>query len=188
MPACKKPSWHRLLFAACLALAAATARADFAIHSAHADFAGNELRVQAVLDLSLSAPAEEALHRGIPLDIVFEVALEKYRRFWWNEDWGTWVLDRRIRFHALSDRYLVTGPTPDAHESFATLPEALRHMGNLQELRMSLERDIDEDGDYRIHLRARLDIESLPTLLRPVAYASPGWRLNSGWSTWRLSR
>lgn len=188
MPVCKRPSWRRVLLAGWLLFGAAGGvRADFSIQTVQADFAGNELRVDAALDLGLSAPAEEALHRGIPLDIVFEIALEKHRRFWWNEDWGTWTLQRRIRFHALSDRYLVTGPTPDARESFATLPEALRHMGNLKELRMSLEREVDQDGDYRVHLRARLDIESLPSLLRPVAYASPGWRLNSGWSTWQLS-
>lgn len=188
MPACKRPSWHGAVLAGCLFLGSAGGvRADFAIQSVQADVAGNELQLDAMLDLDLSPPAEEALQRGIPLDIVFEIALEKHRRFWWDEDWGAWTLQRRIRFHALSDRYIVTGPTPDAHESFATLPEALRYMGHLGELRVSLEREVDEDGDYRVHLRARLDIESLPSLLRPVAYASPGWRLNSGWSTWRLS-
>lgn len=188
MPACRKPSWYSVLLAGCLLLGtAAGARAEFAIQSVQADFSGNELQVDAVLDLGLSTPAEEALHRGIPLDIVIEISLEKHRRFWLNEDWGAWTLERRIRFHALSDRYVVSGPTPDAQESFASLAEALRYMGHLKELRMSLEREVDEDGDYRVHLRARLDIESLPSLLRPVAYASPAWRLNSGWSTWRLS-
>lgn len=189
MPVYRRLSWHRMLFAGLLLLGAAGgARAEFTVQSVQVGLASNELQVDAVLDLALSAPAEEALHRGIPLAIVFEIALEKHRRFWWDEDLGAWTLERRIRFHALSDRYLVTGPTPDARESFATLPEALRHMGNLKELRVSLEREIDEGGDYRVHLRTRLDIESLPSLLRPVAYASPAWRLNSGWSTWQLSR
>ena len=187
MPVCKRPDWRGALLAGCLLLSAA-AHAEFAIDSVQADVAGNELQVDAVLNLELSAPAAEALQRGIPLDVVFEIALEKYRRFWWNEDLGAWSLERRIRFHALSDRYIVSGPAPDAHESFTTLAEALRYLGQLHELRVSLEREVDEDADYRLHVRARLDIESLPSLLRPVAYTSPGWRLNSGWSTWRLSR
>jgi hypothetical protein len=189
MPACRSANWPSALLAAWLLLGAANAAsADFSIQAVQADFAGNELRVDAAMELALSAPAEEALHRGIPLAIVFEIALEKHRRFWWNEDCGAWTLERQVRFHALSDRYVVTGPMPDARASFATLPEALRHMGNLKEIRMSLEREVDDDGDYRVHVRAWLDIESLPSLLRPVAYASPGWRLNSGWSTWQLSR
>ena len=38
-----------------------------------------------------------------------------------------------------------------------------------------------DDETYWVYLQIRLDIESLPVSLRPVAYLSPQWRLNSDW-------
>ena len=47
--------------------------------------------------------------------------------------------------------------------------------------------DAPPEGDYSVEVRASLDIEALPSPLRPVAYTSLAWRLNSGWSTWKLA-
>jgi hypothetical protein len=37
-------------------------------------------------------------------------------------------------------------------------------------------------------LRARLDIEALPMLMRPLAYTLPSWRLSTGWTEWPIQR
>ena len=43
-------------------------------------------------------------------------------------------------------------------------------------------------GEYLVRMRAHLDIETLPAPLRPVAYTSPSWHLNSGWTTWTITQ
>jgi hypothetical protein len=146
-----------------------------------------ELQLNAAVDLGLSAPAEEAVEKGIPLDVEFSVTLSRHRRFWWDAELGNWTLHRRIRFYALSEQYTVTGPDPDDLASFGTLADALRYMGTLKDLVLPLDANPGE-GDYRVSVRARLDVEALPAPLRPVAYASPAWHLSSGWTTWTLHR
>jgi hypothetical protein len=47
---------------------------------------------------------------------------------------------------------------------------------------------LDSDAAYRGRLRARLDIEALPSPLRPLAYVSPSWHSTGEWYEWPLPR
>ena len=94
-----------------------------------------------------------------------------------------------MRYHALSGQYLVSGPYDDSPqvESFTSLQQALKHIGAIEELSLPINQPLAVgDRRYLIELRASLDIERLPAALRPVAYTSPSWHLNSGWTTWKV--
>lgn len=185
MPACSK---NRRLGAALLLLLALPAGADFKAVEVKPRLEGKHLALNGRLDLALTPKVEEALTKGIQLDVVIDVRL--YRKRWvvWNEGVGRWSLPRRIWYHALSGQYLVSaGPDPDLRESHGSMQEALKALGALDDLKLPLATEIPADGDYSVELRASLDIEALPAPLRPVAYTSLDWRLNSGWSTWKLA-
>jgi hypothetical protein len=47
---------------------------------------------------------------------------------------------------------------------------------------------VDDSGDYSVRLRGILDIESLPTPIRLLAYVSSAWGMNSVWYQWHLVR
>lgn len=140
------------------------------------------------VELNLTPKVEEALNNGIPLEFVIDVQLSRHRTLWWDETVDTWTLRREIRYHALSGQYLVSGqpPMPDNRESYTELSEALPQAGSLDGVRLLIEPELSQKADYRVGIRARLDIEALPPLLRPVAYTSRAWDLNSGWTTWTL--
>ena len=161
--------------------------AQFAISSGEAQLKDKTLTLKADLELNLSDKAEEALGKGIPLEITTAVRLLQQRRWWWNKHIASWALKHKVRFHALSGQYLVSGkqPDPDVTESFTSLQEALKFMGNIDEIDLPLiETQTASKHVYIVQLRTSLDIEALPAPLRPVAYTSPAWHLNSGWSTW----
>ena len=141
------------------------------------------------IDLSLSPQVEEALAKGIPLDVVIEIRLYRYRRFLWDKQVAAWTLHRSIQYHALSGQYLVSADEPgsETRESLLTQQEALKSLGSLNDLKLALA-DIAPDDNYSIDVRASLDIEALPTPLRPVAYTSFAWHLNSGWTKWKVAR
>jgi hypothetical protein len=40
---------------------------------------------------------------------------------------------------------------------------------------------------YTVRLRGRLDIESLPTPVRLLAYVSSAWDMDNEWYKWRLA-
>jgi hypothetical protein len=165
------------------------AMADFKVADVQPKFADQALMLSGNIDLGLSSPVEEALSKGIPLEVIIEVRLYRYRRFLWDKQVAAWTLRRSIQYHALSGQYLVSAGDPGAEtrESLLTQQEALKSLGSLNELRLPL-KDIAPADNYSVDVRASLDIEALPTPLRPVAYTSFAWHLNSGWTTWKVTR
>ncbi len=184
-----KADWRRILIAmAALAFLGDTA-ANFKIADVQPKIVGQSLVLAGNLDLNLTSNVEEALSKGIPLDVNIDVRLYRYRRFLWNKKIDSWTLHRRIQYHALSGQYLVTAGDPGAEtgESLLTQQEALKQLGSLNDLMLALTEPPSE-GSYTVDMRVSLDIEALPTPLRPVAYTSFAWHLNSGWTSWKVAR
>lgn len=187
MPACLK---NRLPVAALWLLFALPAAADFKVADVQPRFDGSALLLNGTIDLALTTKVEEALSKGIQLDVVIDVRLYRLRWFVWHQGVGSWTLRRRIGYHALSSQYLVstTESGGDVNkESHSSMPEALKALGALSDLRLALPEGVAPENEYSVEVRASLDIEALPSPLRPVAYTSLAWRLNSGWSTWKLA-
>ena len=179
-----------VLLGAAAAGAAQTEAAGFNVKSAQPFLNERVLHVNARLDLALNARTEEALGKGIPIDVVIEVNLVKHRWWWGNKVVTDQTLRRRIQFHALSRQYLVSGlHGREPSESFGSLASALAHAGALEELTIALtaKKEIEPGARYLLQLRARLDIEALPMLMRPLAYTLPSWRLGTGWTEWPIS-
>lgn len=163
------------------------ALADFKVRSAEPFIEDRVVHVNTQFELTLNPKTEEALNKGIPLEVVFDINLVKRRWWWTNKVISDSTFRRRIFFHALSRQYLVTGlRESEPTESFSSLNQALVYMGDLTELIMPLtaKKQFEPDGRYLITMRARLDIEGLPTLMRPLAYATPSWHLSTGWKEW----
>lgn len=199
MPACKNdhsisPSAARRarLLGIVLTLAVSTAHADFLVQDVQALLSEEALLLNTRIELVLTPKTEEALAKGIPLDVNIEVQLIRRRALWWDKRVADWGLRRRIQYHALSNQYLVSGLHPDVYDlaSFDSLASALHHIGTLQDtsLPLSKKKNISNDSEYSLEVRVLLDLEALPSLLRPVAYTSPSWHLNSGWTSWTVQR
>lgn len=163
--------------------------ANFSVKFAQAHLNDRVLHVDARFDLPVNPRIEEALSKGIPIDVVIELNMVKHRWWWRNRLVTDTVVRRRIQFHALSRQYLVSGMREDdSSESFGSLSQALAHAGTLDEFKLFLtaKKEIEADARYLLMLRARLDIEALPMLMRPLAYATPSWRRNTGWTEWPI--
>lgn len=188
MPACKKHSALPYLLAWTTILISAATLADFRVSELQPELKHGTLTVSGAMDLTLSAKVEEAVAKGIPLDVEFEFRLKRERKLLWAEQLKLWTLRRQIRYHALSGQYFVNDPAASGKklENFTSLQQALRHMGTLNELSFDVVSGLQEGGSYALEARVSLDIESLPAPLRPVAYTSLDWHLNSGWTTWTV--
>ncbi|MFV1992351.1 MAG: DUF4390 domain-containing protein [Acidiferrobacterales bacterium] len=173
-----------------------TVLADFTVIKPGAELVNKNMELSGQLRLDLSAKVEEALDKGIPLAIEVEYRLFRIRKFIWDDQVANWSFTHSIQYHALSRQYLVRGHGLDdsSVESFTTLQEALSFMGSLDGLVLPLPQQLEEISDaknnpgYRVQVRARLVIEALPAPLRPVAYTSGDWRLNTGWVSWKIAR
>jgi hypothetical protein len=159
--------------------------ADFVVRDVDARFVDDALDITTTLDMSLSARAEEALNKGIPLDILIDLALVEHRRLLWDRVVTDRTLHRRVQYHALSGQYLVSSADIGADEfaRFSTAQAALTYAGALNELQIILpkKKDINPNLSYWLKMRVQLDIEALPSPLRPLAYVTPAWHHSTGW-------
>ena len=152
--------------------------------------ADSRLVLDGSLDFTLSNKVEEALNNGIPLAFILQTRLQRRRALLWDETVGQWEFRREIRYHALSDQYLVATERdlPAQRQGFQSLMEALAQVATIDALSLPLTAPLAPEHDYRLELRVHLDVEALPPVLRPVAYTSRAWDLNSGWTTWNVQR
>lgn len=170
-----------------LTLATTGVAAQFDVKQAEPVLRDRVLHVNTRLDLSLNRRTEEALNKGIPIDVAIDIKLVRYRWWWSNIVITDVALSRRLQFHALSRQYLVSSRRGEEQtESFGTLAQALAYLGDLSEFTIPLtaKKELLPDARHLMVLRARLDIEALPVVMRPLAYATPSWRLSTGWTEW----
>ena len=141
----------------------------------------------AQFDIELSSGAEEALLNGVPL--VFELQVQVVRTHTWIWDSVDIEINlfRQLQFHALSESYLVKDLSTGTQGNYHRLEDALRAAGEIQNLLLT-DQALKPDLNYEIRLRGSLDIESLPTPVRLIAYVSSAWDMVSKWHSWPLVR
>ncbi len=190
------PAWkncNRLFFCLLLnLLLSAVSRADFALTEVSATLSATHLTVSTRGKLSLSDHVKEAVANGIPLDIVIYLRLKRDRAWLWDPTVAEWKIRTRLRFHALSARYIVEFPAQHTSESHSSLAKALAAIGNTRSFNLPLPKNLEfnakqyDSGQYYVTAKILLDIEALPIPLRPLAYTLPSWWLDSDWSSWSL--
>ena len=187
----KKNKALPLLFALMILVSPGSlAWADFSVKAMNARIASGKMLLSGNLELTLSDKVEEAVSKGIPLDIDIELKLYHKRPILWANRISEWTLRRQIRYHALSGQYLVSEKKGGVEnlENFTSLAQALLHMGSLNDVELALDQEASFKQPLVLEARASLDIESLPAPLRPVAYTSLDWHLNSGWTEWNVQQ
>lgn len=143
-------------------------------------------RLDADIDFHLSPAAEDALESGVPLIFELRIELVRPRRFWLDENVAYLTQRYRIRFHALSQRYVLTNLNTSESQNFSSRHSALDALGAVRSLPVIDRRLLRPGEDYELWLRAGLDVDDLPPPLRTGAYLSPQWRLLSEWHVWRF--
>lgn len=158
------------------------------IDSAESEIVNEMYVVNADVAFAFSDDAIEAIKSGIALYIDVDFRIARERRYLWDPD--TLTLSRRyqIERHALTDRYVITDLVTDDRRTHDSLEAAIHDLGRIREVPLAEAALLDDANEYRIEVRARLDLESLPAPLRPLAYISPSWRMSSGWYEWKVTR
>ncbi|HZC01817.1 MAG TPA: DUF4390 domain-containing protein, partial [Gammaproteobacteria bacterium] len=108
------------------------------------------------------------------------------RAYLWDSKVATISQRFRLKHHALSKQYVVTNLITDMRRNFPSLDEAIAILGKIEGVPIIEQRLLNPDRSYQARIRARLDIESLPALLQPIAYFSSDWYLSSPWYTWEI--
>lgn len=160
----------------------------FTIRSVETRLVDQVYTVSAKIDFQFSKPALEALKNGVPLIILIDMEVERARSWWFNNDIAELQQGYLLLYHALTEKYIVNNLNSGAQDNYDTLHAALTALGTLDNLPILDAKLAENKGRYVVSLHAYLDLEALPAPMRPIAYISSKWRLESEWYKWPLQQ
>ena len=160
---------------------------EFLVDDAHAWTEAGLQRLDAQFTIRLSSGAQEALENGLPLVLELQVQLVKTHKWFWDTVDVDLTQRRQLQYHALSRSYLVKNLNAGTQGNYRGLEDALRAAGTIQNLPLT-NVPLQAGRRYLVRIRGSLDIESLPTPVRLLAYISSAWDMQSEWYAWPLAR
>lgn len=159
----------------------------FNILNAKTSLVNNVYLLESSMSLSFSEDALEALRSGVPLIVLVNIEVLKDRNWWWDKTIAKLEQGYLLLYHALSEKYIIHNLNSGAQQNYVSLNAALSALGKIQDLPVLDKNLLIKDAEYYVRLRTYLDIESLPAPMRPIAYISSQWQLESDWYSWPLN-
>ena len=160
---------------------------DFFITGIHTELKEGVYLLHADIDYRFSDEALQALSNGVPLTVQLTIEVERVRKWWLNAEIATLEQRFSLQYHALSHQYLLRNLNSGAFYSFPTYHTVVQALGRLRDFPLLDSKLLLPGEEYKVSMQVELDIEALPSPLRPMAYITPAWRLNSDWYTWSLT-
>jgi Domain of unknown function (DUF4390) len=158
----------------------------FEVRSAYLEPVEGVLRLTAVLDLALARSAAQALRNGVPVTLQAELVLNRKRHYFADQGVAHLVQRWQLRYHALSEHYLVTNLNSGQQTSYPSLGSALSALSDVRGLPILDEALIDPKQRYEASMRLSATIEGgLPEALRVLMFWAD-WNRTSDWYTWTL--
>jgi len=163
---------------------------SFSVESASVSKIGNGYVVNAKMIYPLTPRVVEAIENSVPitffqqLDLINSIPI--LGKYWqWQESFWTTELRYELRYHALTQQYVLLSSDTLHRRNFPTLESALDALGRLQNLSLPPKYLADSE-DLILNLRTGIDLHALPTPMRPGALISSKWQLTSPWvaATW----
>ncbi|MBL1321363.1 MAG: DUF4390 domain-containing protein [Methylophaga sp.] len=158
----------------------------FSVDYARITKTGNGYVLNARIDYPLTLRVKEAIANSVP--IVFSQQIKLVRQTpllgkYWIWERTSWLTELRyeIRYHALSQQYIVRDLGTQNQNTYPSLSDALQALGSVY---LSLPPDhMVETQNLSLQIRSELDLYALPTPMRPGALLSKKWQLASPWVT-----
>jgi hypothetical protein len=155
------------------------------VRSAYVNIDKGVFLLHARVDYPVSEALRSALKDGVTLSFDLDARVDRERRLWFNANIVDLTLRRELTYHAVSNRYVVRDTRSRDQESFATLDEALDHLGKIDAWPILVEPQLD-GGSYTISVRAGMRRGHLPASLRAILFWTDDWARVSEWYTWSL--
>lgn len=141
--------------------------------------------LEADIDIVLSAPLEDALHKGIPLYFLLEFEMVRSRWYWFNDKAVSRQQQYRLQFNALTRQYRIG--VGAFYQNFPTLAEALQVMTKVRRREELDPGTLSKGTTYTAGLRLRLDTSQLPKPFNLNALGSREWNIGSDWVRWTVT-
>jgi hypothetical protein len=170
-----------------LPLQASRAEHAFTIKSLETQLVQGVYQLDSRIEYHFSEEALSALQNGVPFLILLNIEVEQIR-WYWNKNLAELEQGYLLLYHALSEKFIVHNLNSGTQDHYASLNAALNALGRITNLPLIDAKLLVPEGRYQVRMRTYLDIESLPAPMRPLAYISSDWKLDSDWVSWPLTQ
>ncbi len=144
------------------------------------------ISLNAQASFELPAMLVTALNKGVNLIFVGEAVVLQEREMWPDKEIVNIRLPRRLRFHALTRKYIVDDLATSAQEAFDSLNAALRYLGRYEDIVLIKSSLAAASQATHVRMRMRLQRNNLALPLRLQTYFSAPWPMSSDWRQWAL--
>jgi hypothetical protein len=158
----------------------------FHVRSADSRLVDSVYMLDARIDYRFSDPTLEALQNGVPLIVLVDIEVEQVRKWWFNKTIAELQQGYLLLYHALTEKYIINNLNSGVQENYDSLGSALAALGRINDLPLLDANLVKMNEQYQVNLQTYLDLEALPAPMRPIAYISSQWRLESDWYQWPL--
>ena len=185
----RQPDSQALVLACMLCLSSFAALAgDILIESAQTRIENGVLLLDAASRFEFSDDAIDALNSGIGLVIELDLKIMRPRKYFWDRKVLKVHRTFKIERHALSKKFVVSDRVTGERHAHSELELAIAELQDIKDLALFNTRADDFCDKCDAAFRLRLDLESLPAPMIPLAYVSPSWHMSSGWYRWSIAR
>jgi hypothetical protein len=158
----------------------------FEVRSAFLEPSEHVYQLNATLNIALSKSAQQAVREGVPVALELDLSVDRKRRYWRDAQVAYLAERWQIRYHALSERYVVNSLNSGEQTSYSTLPAALAALSQVRDLPVIDEALIERGEHYEASLRVVATIEGgLPNALRVMMFWID-WKRSTEWYTWAV--
>lgn len=188
MSSMKSKIFPLLMALICLITAPCAAAQGIVISHATSKLVKGVYQLDAKLKFNLDPEMKDALEHGVSISIDIIVMIKRERSWLWDPKIKEETLSFRLEQHPLSNRYLVTNLSNNSRHQFDTLEDALDFLGTIHHYFLISSSVLSKDEKYIGKLKAELNTETLPAVIRPIAAVSKKWKLESPWYEWRINK
>jgi Domain of unknown function (DUF4390) len=155
------------------------------VRSAYVNIDNGVFLLHARVEYPVNPQIRAALRDGVTLTFDLDTRVERERRLWFNASIVDLTLRRELRYHAVSDRYVVRDVKTNQQDNFPNLEEALAFLGRIDSWPILVEPQLN-GGNYLISVRAGVRRGRLPASLRALFFWTDNFRRVSEWYSWSL--
>ena len=137
--------------------------------------------------IELDDAVERGLASGVPIYFNAELEIHQIRKWWFDKRVHKSIIRFSLVYYELTRHYRVTMPGDARANNFRSLLDALEFIGSLRRMPIETDSQLVDGGNYSASIELLLDQNSLPLALRPVAFLSSAWRVESEAFHWLIN-
>ena len=146
----------------------------------------NNYYLDARVDFDLHDDLLEALDHGVDLDINIIIKVKEKRKWLWDRIYKEDMIKFKLSHLPLSDVYIVTNVGKSEQRQFDALENALKYLGKIDRYFLMNTNKISDKPGLAGLIKAEMNVDNLPPPLKPIAFLSNKWQMDSKWRQWTI--